>query len=201
MFISQGFHNLVGEPELLEKNSGHKYWDARLTPAGEVQCAQLKESIRGDNVWSFKKPLNLDLVVVSPLTRCLQTATLSLGRADDPQAPPFVATELCRERVGPYMCDGRRKLSELKDEFPGVDFSLVETEEDIGFDQKVRNRSFSSRFIFYNLFFYFFIYCFFFHFPFHRKQTNCANSVLSNSCNGYASALKSTLQSLPTQSF
>eukprot|EP00931_Biecheleriopsis_adriatica_P092326 TRINITY_DN66143_c0_g1_i1.p1 TRINITY_DN66143_c0_g1~~TRINITY_DN66143_c0_g1_i1.p1 ORF type:complete len:312 (-),score=62.81 TRINITY_DN66143_c0_g1_i1:282-1127(-) len=135
---AEGYHN-VAEREtdmvpkssiLLAENSGDKYWDARLTPKGEEQCARLKQSIRGETVWGFSKPLNLDLVVVSPLTRCLQTATLSLGAANSQDAPPFVANELCRERIADFTCDGRRKISELKEEFPGVDFSLCKTDED-----------------------------------------------------------------------
>ena len=63
-----------------------EHWDARLTPKGEEQCAALKTSIRGDGVWGYAKPLNLDLVVVSPLTRCLQTAVLSLGDPSGAQA-------------------------------------------------------------------------------------------------------------------
>lgn len=142
---AEGFHN-VAEREteldpkssiLLEEHSGKQYWDARLTPKGEEQCAQLKASIRGDTVWGYTKPLNLDLVVVSPLTRTLQTAVMSLGDPTAPGAPPFVAHSLCRERIANFTCDGRRKLSELKEEFPGVDFSLVETEEDdMFFNQK-----------------------------------------------------------------
>jgi broad specificity phosphatase PhoE len=63
-----------------------EYWDAHLTPLGKEQCATLKASIRGDGVWGYHKPLNLDLVVVSPLTRCLQTAVLSLGDPCEAQA-------------------------------------------------------------------------------------------------------------------
>jgi len=139
---AEGTHNVAErnstftpkENVLLAENTGMEHWDARLTPKGEAQCAALKTSIRGEGVWGYSKPLNLDLVVVSPLTRCLQTAVLSLG---DPaasgggvQAPPFLCTELCRERVADFMCDGHRPKSELAAEFPGVDFSLLETEED-----------------------------------------------------------------------
>ena len=53
-----------------------------------------------------------------------------LGRADAPGAPPFLATELVRERIGPYTCDAHRPLTDLKRDFPGVDFSQVDTEED-----------------------------------------------------------------------
>jgi hypothetical protein len=33
-------------------------------------------------------------------------------------------------------CDRRRNLSETRKNFPGVDFSLIETEEDVQWDKK-----------------------------------------------------------------
>jgi len=135
---AEGYHNVAEresrfEPEnlvFLKENSGYVYWDAKLTPKGEDQCAQLKGSIRGTSVWGFDKPLNLDLVVVSPLTRTLQTAAISLGAPGSPGAPPFIASELCRERISDSMCDGRRNVTDLKQDFPSVDFSLIEHDED-----------------------------------------------------------------------
>jgi len=135
---AEGYHN-VAEREstytpkvdcLLAKNTGDKYWDSRLTPKGEEQCRALKANIRGSNTWGFEKPLNLDLVVVSPLTRTLQTAEIALGRPDKPGAPVFLAQPLCRERIADYVCDGRNDKSVLEAEFPGVDFSLLTTERD-----------------------------------------------------------------------
>jgi len=135
---AEGTHNVAErnstftpkENVLLAENTGMEHWDARLTPKGEAQCAALKASIRGEGVWGYAKPLNLDLVVVSPLTRCLQAAVLSLGYPSGAQAPPFLCTELCRERVADFMCDGHRPKSALAAEYPGVDFALLETEED-----------------------------------------------------------------------
>ena len=116
---AEGTHNVAErestftpkENVLLAENTGMTHWDARLTPKGEDQCAALKNSIRGDGVWGYAKPLNLDLVVVSPLTRCLQTAVLSLGDPSGAGAPPFLASELCRERVADFMCDGHLTLT------------------------------------------------------------------------------------------
>uniref|UniRef100_A0A7S2VQL8 Uncharacterized protein n=1 Tax=Zooxanthella nutricula TaxID=1333877 RepID=A0A7S2VQL8_9DINO len=138
---AEGFHNLAEREStvvpkvniLLAENSGDKYVDAKLTPFGEQQCAKLKANIRGDTVWGFDKPLNLDLVVCSPLTRCLQTAVLSLGDPGAPGAPPFIVNELCRERIADYTCDRRRKRSVLKADFPSINFDLVKDEEDTMF--------------------------------------------------------------------
>ena len=72
------------------------------------------------------------LVVVSPMTRALQTASLAFVGNPQPAAgqtplvrPPFVATSLARERVGNHTCDGRRERAELAAEFPHVDFRQV----------------------------------------------------------------------------
>jgi broad specificity phosphatase PhoE len=141
---AEGYHNLAEAKSkmvpknavLLKENSGFVYWDPRLTPRGEEQCANLKASIRGSSIWGYDMPLRLDLVIVSPTTRTLQTAYLSLGSAESPQAPPFVAHEGCREQISDAMCDGRRSITELKLEFPGVDFSLVESDEDRMFKER-----------------------------------------------------------------
>ena len=119
---AEGTHNVAErestftpkENVLLAENTGMTHWDARLTPKGEEQCAALKHSIRGDGVWGYAKPLNLDLVVVSPLTRCLQTAVLSLGDPSSAGAPPFLASELCRERVADFMYDGHLALARTR---------------------------------------------------------------------------------------
>ena len=44
---------------------------------------------------------------------------------------PFLACELCREHIGKNPCDRRRKTSEYRGMFPGVDFSCVTEEEDV----------------------------------------------------------------------
>lgn len=150
---AEGYHN-VGEREstlnpkvdiLLEKHSGLKYLDSKLTPKGEEQCLRLKEHIRGETVWQYNKPLSLDLVVVSPLTRTLQTAVLALGEPGSPGAPPFLASEMCRERIGDYICDKRRKKSELVKEYPHIDFCLVETEEDEQFEKQKEDEELAGK--------------------------------------------------------
>jgi len=141
---AEGLHNLAErestfEPKnqiLMKENSGYVYWDPKLTKRGEEQCEKLKASVRGTSVWGFDRPLGLDLVVVSPTTRTLQTAFLSLGSPETPGAPPFISTELCREHISDAMCDGRRSITELSRDFAGVDFSLVDSNEDTMFFRK-----------------------------------------------------------------
>jgi broad specificity phosphatase PhoE len=79
-------------------------------------------------------------VMTSTMTRCIQTALLSfdfLRRMQEPSTVnnhrdhqvPFVALEALRETVN-YSCDRRRRISELSEEFPDVDFSNCNDDED-----------------------------------------------------------------------
>eukprot|EP00884_Botryococcus_braunii_P017257 jgi/Botrbrau1/4214/Bobra.0044s0017.1 len=141
-----GFHN-VGYAQ------NH---DAHLTPFGWQQTEVLRNHIQ-----SSQPPYNVEVVIVSPLTRTLETAVGVFGGNTIPEesamdvdgsppdvlmvgqgaventrsarpsvaAPtglPFIACELCRERVGPNRCDSRRDIRETRAAFPGVDFSLIE---------------------------------------------------------------------------
>ena len=89
-------------------------------------------------------------VVVSPLTRCIQTALLSFDFLVSKAAPskndfddslnntnnettttavPFVGLESLRETVN-YNADRRRRISEISNEFLQVDFSFCQNDED-----------------------------------------------------------------------
>lgn len=96
--------------------------DARLDDVGVQQAWQLGQRIR-------EARMAVDVVLVSPLTRTIQTA-LHLFPEPRPTELHFVAIEMCREAHGGHPCDQRRPLRELAKDFPAVDFSLVETDED-----------------------------------------------------------------------
>jgi len=73
---AEGRHN-VACPERCEyKLPSH--WDASLTPRGVEQCRQLAKRIRSGEAGNEIRN-NVDCVVISPMTRCLQTAMLSLS--------------------------------------------------------------------------------------------------------------------------
>ena len=82
--------------------------DAKLNRNGVQQCADarakgLRSGQDGDGC-----NVQPELVVVSPLTRALQTAHLLFGGGADKNSPAFVVHDLCRERTGLYTCDARR---------------------------------------------------------------------------------------------
>ena len=114
---AQGFHNVS---ELKAHLRPH---DARLTPAGEEQCAALRAATTA---------LRPELIVASPLTRALQTATLCFGpqlTQLEASGVPLVALEDIRETCN-YACDGRRPISQIAAEFPRVDFGGCPDDED-----------------------------------------------------------------------
>ncbi|KAI4320225.1 hypothetical protein MLD38_033729 [Melastoma candidum] len=52
--------------------------------------------------------------------------------------PPILAVELCREHLGVRPCDKRSSISNYRTLFPGVDFSMVECDEDILWNADIR---------------------------------------------------------------
>jgi len=106
------------------------YWDAPLTSVGEAQGEALAEKVA-----TLKVPP--ELVVVSPLRRAIHTAQLGFRpEGNESSAPPFLCTELARERISFHTCDGRRRLTEITEDYPFVDFSEVDSEEDLMWEQK-----------------------------------------------------------------
>mmetsp|Transcript_14541 Transcript_14541/g.27944 ORF Transcript_14541/g.27944 Transcript_14541/m.27944 type:complete len:306 (-) Transcript_14541:341-1258(-) len=153
----EGFHN-VAVRQAGGNHDLYKRWDfedSQMTAFGWEQAFALKKHIQGSQA-----PITVDLVVVSPLSRTLQTAVAVFGGGayesecslapplmtsaameasgvSAPAAgiasdgcPPFVAHELCREMIGVHPCDKRRDLAYYKRNFPAVDFSLVDSEQD-----------------------------------------------------------------------
>eukprot|EP00850_Spirogloea_muscicola_P023171 SM000334S12540 [mRNA] locus=s334:51136:53698:- [translate_table: standard] len=152
----QGYHNVAGEMDYGAYMSA-EYFDAALTPMGWQQTTALKNHIH-----NLPGGLQVDLVVVSPLMRTLQTAAgvfgsgkvvdgdsqtplmlsnvgkSEVGPISSKGCPPFVAVEMCREHLGVHPCDRRNTLTSYQDQFPSIDFSLVETDEDTWWHADVR---------------------------------------------------------------
>jgi broad specificity phosphatase PhoE len=114
---AQGHHNVAGE---LEQYKSEEFEDALLTIKGEKQCHDLSASaVNGKNA---------DLVVVSPMRRCLATASLSfpnhVGKI------PWIAHESIREQSGLHPCDRRMPISQHKVDFSHVNFDFIEHDTD-----------------------------------------------------------------------
>jgi broad specificity phosphatase PhoE len=78
---AEGVHNTVNPADLLPENGGEQYADPCLTPKGKEECFNLQMDIL-----HRVHPIDFQLIVVSPLTRALQTAELALGNL--PRATP-----------------------------------------------------------------------------------------------------------------
>jgi glucosyl-3-phosphoglycerate phosphatase len=87
------------------------HFDAALTDTGHEQVRQARAAF--DNV-------AVELVITSPLTRALQTASGLFS--SHPHAPPIVVSALLRERME-SSCDVGRSAAQLACEFPGLDLA------------------------------------------------------------------------------
>ena len=113
----------------------HPLYDARLTRKGVRQAQKLRDMLSRRP--SGGRPFTaFDLVIVSPLTRALETAREIFSEAPGTYGghaippPRMEVSEDCRERYGRYVCDGRRSLSELHSEFPMFDFTNMSSNMD-----------------------------------------------------------------------
>lgn len=143
----QGFHNVAGDVDHMAYMSWD-YLDASLTQMGWTQSEALHAHLEKTGIKA-----QVELVVVSPLLRTLQTAAgvwgdgpvvdesatplmvggvgkVSHAAIAAPKGLKFVANEYCREQSGVHPCDRRSSISSYKKQFPVVDFSEVSTDED-----------------------------------------------------------------------
>ncbi|KAK1405603.1 phosphoglycerate mutase-like protein 1 [Heracleum sosnowskyi] len=156
---AQGVHNVAGEEDH-SAYSSREFFDAHLTPLGWQQVQNLHNHVRASGIFE-----SVELVVVSPLLRTMQTAvgafggegctdeskapplmTENAGNSNHPaisslNCPPFVAVELCREHLGVHPCDQRRSISEYKPMFPAIDFSLIENDADVLWQADIREKN------------------------------------------------------------
>ncbi|XP_038897793.1 phosphoglycerate mutase-like protein 1 isoform X1 [Benincasa hispida] len=146
---AQGTHNVATEKDRSLLQS-YDYFDAQLSPLGWQQVDNLRKHVQSCGISK-----TIELVIVSPLLRTMQTAVgtfggdeykdginvpplmvANAGGSNHPaisslNCPPFLAVELCRERLGVHPCDKRRSISEYRPLFPAIDFSLIEHDNDI----------------------------------------------------------------------
>ena len=166
---AEGYHNHAGERDS-RAYALEAYADARLTTRGVAQCRAFVRALRARERYD-ELLKRCQLVVVSPLTRAMETASEMFGveetsanargalsravkavegKATERKAlalnaklcegKKFLAHELCREQIGGNPCDRRRTKTEYEEEFPGIDFSLIEHEDDIYWQPGKENR-------------------------------------------------------------
>jgi len=107
--------------------------DTSLTEKGNEQSKKLGET------WEeLKNPI---LVITSPLTRCLQTATNIFGTN-----VKIIALEGCREYpLGAEYCNKRKTKEELEKKFQHVDFSNITNEDLLWTNEMETHENFELR--------------------------------------------------------
>ena len=146
-----GYHNLLGDvlratgfmPSVDSMDPVINPWlrpeivDSPLTEVGKEQCRTKRQFAA--------KHLKPELIIVSALTRAIQTAQLSFE--DFQNSIPWIVVENTREETGMLVCNKRRPLSEVKSEFPSLTFEEGMTEEDTLFtpDHRESHESKSDR--------------------------------------------------------
>mmetsp|Transcript_120520 Transcript_120520/g.236885 ORF Transcript_120520/g.236885 Transcript_120520/m.236885 type:complete len:242 (-) Transcript_120520:90-815(-) len=118
---AEGHHNVAGRKNPLTGYLNEKLEDACLTEEGVAQCKMLATT-------SPKVVEKAQLLVVSPMNRTMQTATIAFPQLQD--KIPWVAVENLRERTGLHPCDRRKSVTIHKKSFPHVDFSNVKDDQD-----------------------------------------------------------------------
>ena len=88
------------------------HFDARLSPKGIQQVEAARHTVSN---------LQVDLIVVSPLTRAIETAVGMFSGA----ATSMIVFDLLREQLG-NSCDVGRSPTELAAEFPMLDFDHLD---------------------------------------------------------------------------
>jgi broad specificity phosphatase PhoE len=141
----QGFHNLMADAAKKNNVSWNNFvsspnnpymmpelLDCPLTDLGRQQAALLRDNQVKQFVDNMTVP---ELIVVSPCCRTLQTASIALQNfikptTDTVESVPIVAHELLREETGIHICDKRRSKTQISYEFPSIDFTLLDNEDD-----------------------------------------------------------------------
>jgi broad specificity phosphatase PhoE len=123
---AQGIHNEAESKfgtshwEAIEAKS-ERYFDANLTEFGTNQTKLLFDSMT--NMQQSAPTLKFDLLIVSPLSRAIETAQIAFQPLfADPEFPIY-SHEMIRETVGRHYCDKRRSITELKQLYPRINFS------------------------------------------------------------------------------
>ncbi|KAF2215756.1 hypothetical protein CERZMDRAFT_34997 [Cercospora zeae-maydis SCOH1-5] len=137
----EGFHNVAEAYygtkawddywSKLDGNGTINWLDAHLTDVGKEQAHAAGEFMKAQLTQPRMMPAP-ERYYVSPMYRCLQTATFTWGDLKLPEPYPFkpLVKELVREVLGEHTCDKRSTRTVIHEAFP--DFPIEEgfTEED-----------------------------------------------------------------------
>ncbi|ETI22944.1 hypothetical protein G647_04738 [Cladophialophora carrionii CBS 160.54] len=108
---AEALHNQTNDPSIP---------DPELSSLGIEQCAALRDSLKE----RFPKTADVGLIVVSPMRRTLQTASIALDWLISEGVKVEVDADW--QEIYDKPCDTGSPLSDLEAEFPAFDFSVVD---------------------------------------------------------------------------
>ncbi|KAE8374260.1 histidine phosphatase superfamily [Aspergillus bertholletiae] len=111
--------------------------DARLTDVGISQAETANQAWKTQIENKIPSP---ESYYVSPLNRCLATASITFRNLGLPLTEPFrpVIKELLRETIGLHTCDSRSSKTAIAEEYPEYQFEAGFAEEDPLYDSELR---------------------------------------------------------------
>ena len=121
---AEGEHNVAGEANYINYLK-MDYQDAQLSSLGVEQCTSLSRKI-DKNFPLLDEEVNL--LVVSPLLRTLQTASLVFPHLI--KKVDWIALDCIREQTGLHPCDQRKDISFRSKSYPSIDFSQIVEDSD-----------------------------------------------------------------------
>lgn len=107
----QAEHNVAFQTEGPRAYKNPRYQDSALTEVGEFQASAIAKTL---------SEFPIDCIFTSPLTRCIQTALQV--QAFFPRAPMFAVDALIEEQGDEEICNVRKPLEDLQEQFPSIDF-------------------------------------------------------------------------------
>jgi broad specificity phosphatase PhoE len=134
----EGYHNVAetryGAAEWdrywsLLNGDGELVWgpDPDLTSIGIEQAQAIRENWVLEATFGIPPP---HIRLCSPLTRALQTASITFDGTFDKLPTPVLIKENCRERNGAHTCDKRNTVSSITSRFPSFEIDASMTEDD-----------------------------------------------------------------------
>jgi len=90
------------------------YWDATLSEVGREQVQGLRDRVVS---------LDVDIIIVSPLTRAILTCLGAFGN----RSVPIMVNPMCREKLE-NACDVGTPKDQIVKQFPQIDWTLLEND-------------------------------------------------------------------------
>lgn len=123
----QAEHNVGYQNEGEIAYFSQNYVNSPLTALGCEQAKNLGKQLKENNMLH-----TIDIVYTSPLERTLQTTLLILDACESDK-PTIMATDDARELHYFHPCNARKTKTDMKNQYPCVDFSLIKHEDDVMF--------------------------------------------------------------------